>query len=156
MKRLTMLVAVVTLISIVPVYFTSYAAQQKNTGKKQAAAVSKPAIKDIQSFKEVSSTIDSTPNKLLIFDMYAPWCGPCRMLAPVMESLAKQYGTKALFFRVNIDELPDVASAFGVNGIPHVVFVKNKKAVAALTGLHNRSDYEQIITTDSNDKHNKK
>jgi thioredoxin 1 len=156
MKRLTMLVAVVTLISIVPVYYTSYAAQQKNAGKKQAQAVSKPAIKDIGSFKEVSSIIDSTHNKLLIFDMYAPWCGPCRMLAPIMESLAKQYGTKALFFRVNIDELPDVSSAFGVTGIPHVVFIKNKKAVAELTGLHDKSDYEQIITADSNGKKNKK
>jgi len=156
MKKLTMLVAVVTLLSIVPVYYNGYAAQQKNAGKKQSAQTTKPAIKDIESFKEMSSIIDSTRNKLLIFDMYAPWCGPCRMLAPIMESLAKQYETKALFFRVNIDELPDVSSAFGVTGIPHVVFVKNKKAVAELTGLHDRSDYEQIITTDSNGKKNKK
>jgi len=56
---------------------------------------------------------------------------------------------KALFYRVNVDELPDVASAFGVSGVPYVVFVKNKEVFAVLTGLHQRSEYKQIITPET-------
>ena len=152
MKRLTILILAITLISFFSVYYNAHAAQPQNSSTKKVASTSKPVIKDIQSFKEVSSIIDSSHNKLLIFDLYAPWCGPCRMLAPILESLAEQYGTKASFYRVNIDALPDVASAFGVNGIPHVVFVKNKEAISTQVGLHARSQYEQIITAYINNK----
>jgi len=54
-----------------------------------------------------------------------------------------------LFYRVNVDELPDVASAFGVSGVPYVVFVKNKEVFAVLTALHQRSEYKQIITPET-------
>jgi thioredoxin len=155
MKQLTILVLAITLISVFSVYYNAHAAQLGNSSTKKIASTSKPVINDIQSFKEVTSIIDSSHNKLLIFDLYAPWCGPCRKLAPILESLAEQYGSKASFYRVNIDALPDVASAFGVSGIPHVVFVTNKEAISTQVGLHPRSHYEQIIMTYIHNKQKK-
>ena len=58
-------------------------------------------------------------------DFWADWCGPCKMLSPVIESLADQYEGKVLVGKVNVDEEPDLARRFGVMSIPTVVFLKN-------------------------------
>jgi thioredoxin 1 len=152
MKRAITIVATLLLVSIFSIYFNGHAAQPNKTSVKNKEVLQKNTVKEIQSYKEVSAIIDSSHNKLLIFDLYAPWCGPCRMLAPVIESLAEKYGAQAAFYKVNIDELSDVAAAFGVSGIPHVVFVKNKTACGTLVGLHQRSEYEQIITINVKNK----
>ena len=61
---------------------------------------------------------------LAMVDFWAPWCGPCQMLGPVMENLAAQYEGKALVAKVNVDEEPELARRFGVMNIPTVVFLK--------------------------------
>ena len=61
---------------------------------------------------------------LAMVDFWAPWCGPCQMLGPVMEDLAVRYEGKALVAKVNVDEEPELARRFGVMNIPTVVFLK--------------------------------
>lgn len=58
-------------------------------------------------------------------DFWASWCGPCKMLSPVVEEIAQQFECKALVGKVNVDEEPDLARQFGVMSIPTVVFLKN-------------------------------
>lgn len=110
----------------------------------------KKLIEVVSSLDQLNRIVEGTTEKLLIFDMYADWCRPCKMLAPTFASLANDHQENALFFRVNIDQNPDIASAFGVRGIPYVVFIKNKEAVHALTGLNPRESYEQVIKTCGN------
>ena len=62
---------------------------------------------------------------MAMVDFWADWCGPCKMLSPVIESLADQYEGKVLVGKVNVDEEPDLARRFGVMSIPTVVFLKN-------------------------------
>lgn len=62
---------------------------------------------------------------LMMVDFWADWCGPCKMLSPVIEDLAGQYEGKALVGKVNVDEEPELARQFGVMSIPTVVFLKN-------------------------------
>ena len=62
---------------------------------------------------------------LVMVDFWADWCGPCKMLSPVIESLADQYEGKVLVGKVNVDEEPELARRFGVMSIPTVVFLKN-------------------------------
>ncbi len=106
----------------------------------------KDPVSQILSGQEFDSIIKNTKETLMVFDLYADWCGPCRLLAPVYNELAATHGQKVKFYRVNVDKTPDVASAFQVQAIPYVVFVRNGELVHAIAGLNPKETYEKVIT----------
>jgi len=69
-----------------------------------------------------------------IVDFWAPWCGPCKMVAPILDKLAGEYAGKLLVAKVNTDENPDWAGKFGVQGIPTMLFVANGKVIHRQVG----------------------
>jgi thioredoxin 1 len=69
-----------------------------------------------------------------IVDFWAPWCGPCRMVAPTLEKLAKEYAGKLLVAKVNTDENPEWAMKYGVQGIPTMLFVSKGKVIHRQVG----------------------
>ena len=73
--------------------------------------------------------------KTVFCDFWASWCGPCRMLAPVFESLAEKYGDKAEFVKVNVDEEESLAMQFGISSIPNVLAIKDGKVVGNSLGF---------------------
>ena len=74
-------------------------------------------------------------NGISMVDFWASWCGPCKMLSPVVESIAAQFDGKVLVGKVNVDEEPDLARRFGVMSIPTVVFLKNGKEFERKVGV---------------------
>jgi thioredoxin 1 len=70
----------------------------------------------------------------VIVDFWAPWCGPCKMVAPTLDKLAKEYAGKLLVAKVNTDENPEWAMKYGVQGIPTMLFVAGGKLVHRQTG----------------------
>ena len=70
----------------------------------------------------------------VLLDLWAPWCGPCRMIAPVVEKLSAQYNGKLKFFRLNIDENPQTPARYRVMSIPTLMFFKGGAAVDTVVG----------------------
>ncbi len=78
-------------------------------------------------------------------DFWASWCGPCKMLSPVMEHLADQYEGRATVGKVNVDDEPDLAMRFGVMSIPTVVFLKDGKEFDRKVGAMPAAAYTQVL-----------
>ena len=81
-----------------------------------------------------------------VVDFWAPWCGPCKMVAPTLEKLAKEYSGKLLIAKVNTDENPEWAGKFGVQGIPTMLFVANGKVIHQQTGALPESILRDVVS----------
>ncbi len=81
----------------------------------------------------------------VLVDFWAPWCGPCRMLAPTIEELAKEYEGKVKVGKLDTDESPETASRFGISSIPTVLFFKNGEVADRLVGLRPKVQFEEIL-----------
>ena len=83
--------------------------------------------------------------KPVFVDFYAAWCGPCRMLAPVLSGLAEKYAEQAVFVKVNVDESEEAAMEHGISSIPNVIAFKDGKAVANQLGFVPEGALEAFI-----------
>ena len=92
---------------------------------------------------EFDELMEQTP--LAMVDFWASWCGPCKMLAPVIEDLSARYEGKALIAKVNVDEEPDLARRFGVMSIPTVIFLKNGREFDRKVGVMPPVAYTDVL-----------
>ena len=80
-------------------------------------------------------------------DFWAPWCGPCRMIAPVVEELAEAFEGKATIAKVNTDEEQDIAVKYGIRSIPTIMFFKNGEMVDQMVGAASKQAFEDKINS---------
>ena len=86
--------------------------------------------------------------KLMMVDFWADWCGPCKMLGPVIDDLANQYEGKAIVGKVNVDEEQELAIRYGVMSIPTVIFFKDGREIDRKVGVMPGDAFTQVL--DSN------
>lgn len=127
------------LIIVLPIVAEIGCAADRNEPSQQ------DSIQPITSVEQFNSIIENAGDRLLVFNLYADWCMPCHVLAPTLTELAAENRSKITFFKVDTDQFPQITAAFGVTGIPFVVFVKNKKAIYALIGVQPKDSYTKII-----------
>lgn len=100
---------------------------------------------------ELKITKDNFENEVLksdipvLIDFWATWCGPCRMMSPVVAELAEQYEGKAKICKVNVDEEPELAAAFRVTSIPMFVVIKNGQVKSSVVGARPKQDLEGLL-----------
>jgi len=94
-------------------------------------------------------TFDETinRNRLVIVDFWAEWCGPCMVLSPVIDQLAKEYAGKVLFAKLNVDENPAVTARFGVMSIPTLLIFKDSNLVDKIVGVAPKSRIESVLNS---------
>lgn len=95
-----------------------------------------------ESFAE---SVLSVQNKPVFVDFWAPWCGPCRMLAPAYETAAKEFSDEAVFTKYNVDENNAVAMENSIRGIPTILVYKNGAVVGQHVGLMSKSELTAFI-----------
>ncbi len=88
-----------------------------------------------------------TSNGVSLVDFWAPWCGPCRMIAPVIEELSEEFEGKANICKVNTDEQQDLAVKYGIRSIPTIIFMKDGEVVDQMVGASSKQAFADKINS---------
>ncbi|UOQ94076.1 thioredoxin [Halobacillus shinanisalinarum] len=92
---------------------------------------------------------EETNEGLVIADFWAPWCGPCKMIAPVLEEISEEQGDQVKIVKLDVDENQETASKFGVMSIPTLLLFKDGKVVDQVIGFQPKEALDELITKHS-------
>ena len=98
--------------------------------KQETNSLDSPIEVEDSTFSEITEKYT-----LMVLDCWAPWCSPCRAVAPIIDKLAKEYAGKVVFGKLNVDENPETSTRFGIMGIPTLLILKNGQEVDRVVGV---------------------
>ncbi len=114
--------------------------QKEAATKAVMSSITEPIVLTDSNF---GSEVAKYP--VMLVDFWAPWCGPCRMVSPIVEQLAKEYSGKIAFGKVNVDDNQRIAASFGIQSIPTLILFKDGKAVDIIVGAVPKAQIEMKL-----------
>ena len=99
----------------------------------------------VYNYEENSTEWKFLGDKPILIDFYASWCGPCKMMSPIIDEMAEDYAGKVDVYKVNVDEEEELASVFGIRSIPTLVFASKDQAPQSSLGAMSRSALKELI-----------
>ena len=114
--------------------------QKEAATKAMMSSITQPIVLTDSNF---TSEISKYP--IMLVDFWAPWCGPCRMVSPIIEQLSREYSGKVAFGKVNVDENQRIAASFGIQSIPTLMILKGSKAVDVIIGAMPKAQIEMKL-----------
>lgn len=125
---------------------------QMTVGKSEKNETAKVQYLTTSDFRKKIMDYEAHPDEWVfagsrpaVIDFYTTWCGPCKMMAPVVESLAEKYAGKIDFYKVDIDQESELASVFGISSIPTFLFIPVKGKPSVQMGAMQKEDFEGLI-----------
>lgn len=142
-----------TLFFLIIISGCSQGTKTKRTANTKSLSTSgKPIEMTSEMFKQKIMDYETNPkewkykgDKPAIIDFYATWCGPCKMTAPILDSLATEYAGRIYIYKVDVDKQQELASAFGIQSIPSLLFIPQKGDPRMSVGAMLRPQLEKAI-----------
>lgn len=104
-------------------------------------------LKKVVNYEKNSQKWEYLGDKPCIIDFYADWCGPCKMVAPILDELAEEYKDNIYIYKINTEEEQELAAAFGISSIPSLLFVPLKDAPQMAQGALPKNTFKEVIDT---------
>lgn len=150
MKNLIYTVAVLLITTVSSCAQTTNNNQKTETIKKEK--IMKPVELTKADFLEKVANFETSPDKWkylgtkpALIDFYATWCGPCKMVAPILEELAAEYGDSIVIYKINTEKEQELASVFGIRSIPTLLFVPMDDQPQMAQGAMSKADFKKAI-----------
>ena len=102
-------------------------------------------IININSFDELNKFLTDFPNKIIIIDFWAVWCGPCKFISPIFERLQQEFSQNFIFAKINVDDNPMLSRRFSITGIPTLLFLKNDKIIHRIIGAIGYDQLKEVL-----------
>jgi thioredoxin len=145
MKKI-LLIAAIAVIAIVIYYFAVPQDEKKDKPEKGVVIQMNNDLylKNVADYKDTKEW-KFKGDKPVVIDFYADWCGPCRMVAPLMKELAKEYEDQIVIYKVNVDNESELASALGIKNLPTILFIPKKGDPQLMVGSADKSTFKRAI-----------
>ncbi|MCY1156101.1 MAG: trxA4 [Nitrososphaera sp.] len=114
--------------------------QKEAATKAMMSSITEPIVLTDSNF---ASEVTKYP--IMLVDFWAPWCGPCKMVSPIIEQLSREYSGRVAFSKVNVDENQRIAASFGIQSIPTLMIFKGGKAVDVIIGAMPKAQIEMKL-----------
>ena len=102
-------------------------------------------VKKVYDFETNPNAWQFEGDKPAVIDFYATWCGPCKMMSPILDEISKEYEGKINVYKVNVDKEADLASVFGIRSIPSLLFVPMKKEPSMVQGAMQKNELKKLV-----------